>query len=93
MTLNFILLLLLVIGLVLANLALLKYGSKPLPKKKPQPVPTDNSVARTAQSQAAASCALPLSQANTSPAETDQAKPVGQLSISEQADSPGEQQP
>lgn len=93
MTLNFILLLLLVIGLIVANLALLKYGSKPLPKKKPQPVTTDHSAARTAQSQAAASSALPFSQAGTSSTETEKAKPIGQLSDAEYVDSPGEQQP
>jgi hypothetical protein len=91
MTLNFILLLLLVIGLIVANLALLKYGSKPLPKKKAQPVTTDHSAASAAKSQAAASCALPFSQASTSPTETEKAKPVGQLSGSEHVDSPGEQ--
>ena len=90
MTLNFILVLLLVIGLIVANLALLKYGSKPLPKKKAQPTSPANNAARTAQSQAAASTALPFSQVSTSKPVMQEDKPLEQLSSPDSVDSPGD---
>lgn len=92
MTLNFILVLLLVIGLIVANLALLKYGSKPLPKKKAQPASTGNNAARTAQSQAAVSTALPFSQVSTNKPAMQEDKAVAELSSPNSVDSPGDPQ-
>lgn len=69
MALNFILVLLLVVGLILANLALLKYGSKPMPKKKTGQGHSDSNPQQQAQSQAAVSSALYMTQSGNHNAE------------------------
>jgi hypothetical protein len=59
MSLTFILILLLVIGIVFANIALLRYGSKPMPLKDKKPL-TPETVAAPGKTQAATTSALPL---------------------------------
>ena len=60
MSLTFILILLLVIGIVFANIALLRYGSKPMPVKDKQLVTPPETAAAPGKTQAAATTALPL---------------------------------
>lgn len=68
MSLTFILILLLVIGIVFANVALLRYGSKPMPVKDKRQVPSAENAAAPGKTQAAATSALPLT--TTPPVET-----------------------
>jgi hypothetical protein len=60
MSLTFILILLLVIGIVFANIALLRIGSKPMPVKEKHPVPPAEHAGSSAKTQAATTSALPL---------------------------------
>lgn len=59
MSLTFILILLLVIGIVFANIALLRHGSKPMPVKSKQPLTPDTASA-SGKTQAATTSAVPL---------------------------------
>jgi len=60
MSLTFILILLLVIGIVFANIALLRFGSKPMPVKEKQPIPPADHAGSPGKTQAATTSALPL---------------------------------
>ncbi len=70
MSLTFILILLLVIGIVFANIALLRYGSKPMPVKDKRPVTAAENAALPGKTQAATTSALPL----TTPPQTEPGK-------------------
>lgn len=70
MTLTFILILLLVIGIVFANIALLRFGSKPMPLKEKPPIPPAEHAASPGKTQAATTSALPL----TTTPQTDPGK-------------------
>lgn len=59
MSLTFILILLLVIGIVFANIALLRYGSKPMPVKDKKPHSPETTAA-PGKTQAATTSAVPL---------------------------------
>ncbi|RVU41172.1 DUF2897 family protein [Rheinheimera riviphila] len=77
MSLTFILILLLVIGIVFANIALLRHGSKPMPLKDKKPL-TPDTTAAPGKTQAATTSAVPLTttpstEANKNTAE--QSKP------------------
>ena len=60
MSLTFILILLLVIGIVFANVALLRFGSKPMPVKDKPPVSPAQNATSPGKTQAATTSALPL---------------------------------
>ncbi len=70
MSLSFILILLLVIGVVFANIALLRFGSKPMPLKNNNAKTSATIAADQGISQAAATSALPLT--TTPVAKVDQ---------------------
>ena len=75
MSLTFILILLLVIGIVFANIALLRFNSKPMPQKsKSTAMPTDTSAA-PAKTQAAATTALPITTSSTADTQKPSAAP------------------
>jgi|GEM_PF-6761700 len=77
MSLTFILILLLVIGIVFANIALLRYGSKPMPLKDKKPLAPDTATA-PGKTQAATTSAVPLTTAPSTEASkntTEQSKP------------------
>ncbi|OBP15222.1 hypothetical protein A5320_07530 [Rheinheimera sp. SA_1] len=66
MSLTFILILLLVIGIVFANIALLRFGSKPMPVKDKKPH-TASDTAAPGKTQAATTSAMPLTTTPTEP--------------------------
>jgi len=75
MSLTFILILLLVIGIVFANIALLRFGSKPMPVKEKRPATTSDTA--PGKTQAATTNAMPLTttpQADPSKSNTESNK-------------------
>jgi hypothetical protein len=60
MSVTFIVILLLVIGIVFANIALLRHGSKPMPVINKSTTTTDTSTAAAEKAQAAIVSAVPL---------------------------------
>lgn len=77
MSLTFILILLLVIGIVFANIALLRHGSKPMPLKDKKPL-TPDTAAAPGKTQAATTSAVPLTTTPSNEASkntTEQSKP------------------
>ena len=69
MSLTFILILLLVFGLVFANIALLRYGNKPMQVKTKKPVPAADTAAAPGKTQAATTSAIPFTTGSNEPAK------------------------
>lgn len=76
MSLTFILILLLVIGIVFANIALLRFGSKPMPVKSKKTAHPADTTATQGKTQAATTSAFPvvtpaLADPSTTPTASD----------------------
>ncbi len=69
MSLTFILILLLVFGLVFANIALLRYGNKPMQVKTKKPVPAADHAAAPGKTQAATTSEIPFTTGSNDPAK------------------------
>ena len=82
MSLTFFLMLLLVIGIVLANIALLRFSNKPMTVPKKDPTPADTAAA-SGKTQAATTGAIPI----VASASTEQQKTVAEPGKVSPADS------
>ena len=75
MRLTFILILLLVIGIIFANIALLRFNSKPMTHKAKSTVMPTDTAAAPAKTQAAATTALPITTSSSADAQNPPAAP------------------